>query len=132
MEGTMKKLALFIAFFGLTAGSVSFAEETAKEVMISVSDAYIPSGLDSNSDAYVVVSGVFPNGCYRWSKAEVVHSPSKIHEVKSFANVQPGMCLMVLVPFTKEVKLGNLEQGEHKIRFVSGDGTWLEKTLVIE
>lgn len=128
----MKKLALFIAFFGVVAGAQSFANEAAKEVMISVSDAYIPSGFDSNSDAYVVVSGVFPNGCYRWSKADVTHSAGNTHEVKSFANVQPGMCLMVLVPFTREVQLGQLQAGEHKIRFVAGDGTWLEKNLVIE
>jgi len=128
----MKKLALLIAFFGIGAGVPALSEETTKEVLISVSDAYIPSGFDSNSDAYVVVSGVFPNGCYRWSKAEVVHTAGKTHEVRSYANVQPGMCLMVLVPFTKEVQLGNLESGEHKIRFVAGDGTWLEKTITIE
>jgi len=128
----MRKLALFIAFVGVVAGAASFAGETAREVLISVSDAYIPRGFDSNSDTFVVVSGVFPNGCYRWSKADVTHTTGKTHEVKSFARVQPGMCLMVLVPFTREVQLGKLEAGEHKIRFVAGDGTWLEKSLVIE
>lgn len=130
----MKVLALFIAFFGISTASMASNEnqDAPREVMIGVSDAYIPSGFDSNSDAYVVVSGMFPNGCYRWSKAEVSHAGKTVHEVRSFANVQPGMCLMVLVPFNREVQLGQLDSGKHTVRFLNGDGTYLEKQVVIE
>ncbi|MCX7675079.1 MAG: hypothetical protein N2Z70_04530 [Bdellovibrionaceae bacterium] len=132
----MKKLALWIAFVGIIGqpgtSLAQDATETAKEVMIGISDVFVPSGFDSQSDAYVVVSGIFPNGCYRWSKAEVKHVSKTEHEVRSFATVQPGMCLMVLVPFTKEVALGTLESGTHKVKFVNGDGTWLEKNLIVE
>ena len=132
----MKSLALWIAFVGIIAQASSTlaqdANETSKEVMIGISDVFIPSGFDSQSEAYVVVSGIFPNGCYRWSKAEVKHVSKTEHEVRSFATVQPGMCLMVLVPFTKEVSLGTLASGTHKVKFVNGDGTWLERSLVIE
>ncbi|MCS6838038.1 MAG: hypothetical protein NZ480_04250 [Bdellovibrionaceae bacterium] len=106
--------------------------EKPKEVVVGISDVFIPSGFDSTSEAYVVVSGVFPNGCYRWSRAEVERKGNNLHEVRSYAYVQPGMCLMVLVPFTKEVQLGVLESGTHRIRFVNGDGTYLERTLVVE
>lgn len=104
----------------------------AKQVLIGISDAYVPSGFDSNSDAYVVASGVYPNGCYRWDKADVQHVSATVHEVRSFASVQQGMCLMVLVPFTKDIQLGKLEAGKHQIRFIGGDGTYLEKNMTIE
>jgi hypothetical protein len=39
---------------------------------------------------------------------------------------------MVLVPFNKEVKLGKLNAGKHTLKFLNGDGTYLEKTLTIE
>jgi len=39
---------------------------------------------------------------------------------------------MVLVPFTKEIRLGKLQTGKHALRFLNGDGTYLEKSLVVE
>ncbi len=100
--------------------------------MVSVSEAYIPGGFDSNSDVYVIVSGVFPNGCYSWGEAKVENKSETLHEVTSLAEVTQGMCIMVMVPFSKEVRLGQFSKGEHVIRFVNGDGTFLEKTVVIE
>ncbi len=115
------------------AGNVQAAGESPqeKEVVISLSDAYVPGGFDSNSDSYVIANGLFPNGCYRWKRSEVSHN-GNIHEVKSVASVSQGMCIMVLVPFTKEVRLGKLDSGNHTVRFVNGDGTFMEKQLVIE
>lgn len=104
----------------------------AREMLIGVSDAYIPSGFDSNSNAYVVASGVFPNSCYSWSRADVKNVSDTEHEVRSYANVKPGMCLMVMVPFNKEIQLGKLITGKHVVRFVNGDGTFLEKELNVE
>ena len=103
-----------------------------KEVQVGISDAYIPGGFDADADAYVVASGVFPNGCYRWSRAEVNNKDLYTHEIKSVANVEQGMCIMVLVPFTKEIRLGKLQTGKHALRFLNGDGTYLEKSLVVE
>lgn len=119
--------------FGMTA--VAHADQPAqpaKEVLIGISDAHVPGGFDTNSEAYVVASGMYPNGCYKFSRADVAHQAGLVHEVRIYAAVQQGMCLMVLVPFTKEVPLGKLEAGVHKIRFIGGDGTFLEKTLEIK
>ena len=124
-------LSIALAFVGFSAGAAQVPAE--KEVLVGISEAYIPGGFDADSDVYVVVSGMFPNSCYRWQDAKVAHDKAlNIHEVRSTAGVSQGMCLMVLVPFQKEVQLGKLGSGEHKIRFMSGDGTFLEKTLVIE
>ncbi|MFN7727718.1 MAG: hypothetical protein ACK5P7_01035 [Bdellovibrio sp.] len=128
---------LFSAMIALGLTSFSFTAQAdqpaqpAKEVLVGVADAFVPSGFDSNSEAYVVASGLFPNGCYRFSRSEVTHQAGLAHEVRIFASVQQGMCLMVLVPFNKEVSLGKLEAGVHTIRFMGGDGTFIEKKLEI-
>lgn len=103
-----------------------------KEVQVGINDVYVPSGFDSSSDVYVVTSGIFPNGCYKWKRADVSHKDAYTHEVKSVASVSQGMCIMVLVPFTKEVRLGRFEPGKHTLRFLNGDGTYLEKSVSIE
>ena len=124
----MKKL-LAIALIIFTA-NLSFAAE--REVQIGVTGAFVPGGFDSNSDAYVVVSGVFQNGCYKWSRAQTTNRDEYNHEIVSMATVTPGMCIMVLVPFQKEVRLGKLATGKHSLKFLNGDGTYMEKTLSVE
>lgn len=114
------------------SSAASAAAPTSKQVLVGISDAYIPSGFDSNSDSYVVANGIYPNGCYRWDHAEVQNVSETVHEVKTYANVQQGMCLMVLVPFTHDIQLGKLSRGTHQIRFMGGDGTFLEKQMQIE
>lgn len=102
------------------------------DVTIAISDAYVPSGFDSGSDAFVVVNGLFPNTCYKWKEAVIQNPGATLHEIRSMATVSQGMCLMMMVPFTKEVQLGKLEKGNHVLRFVNGDGTYLEKQMVVE
>ncbi|MBX3019756.1 MAG: hypothetical protein KF767_17855 [Bdellovibrionaceae bacterium] len=135
------KLASTVLLAALALSLPSFANQTApgqppaqntKEVSIGVSEAYVPAGFDSTTEAYVIVSGMFNNGCYQWSRAEVRHVDDFNHEVSTFAKVSPGMCLMVLVPYQKEVKLGTLKSGKHIVRFVGGDATYLEKTFEVE
>lgn len=130
---------LFAGLLALVVASnaqASAQDETPpgdRDVVVSIGDAYIPSGFDSSSDAFVVVNGLFPNGCYRWKGSKVTHDPANPrHEVQSIATVRGGMCIAVLVPFTEEVHLGKLDSGKHTIRFMNGDGTYLEKTLTID
>jgi hypothetical protein len=130
------QLAALSSVFALSFTQLVHAEDPAlpatRDVTIGVSDVFIPGGFDSEADAYVVASGIFPNGCYRWKNAEVKNVDTFNHEVKSTASVSQGMCLMVLVPFTKEIRLGKLASGNHKLKFVNGDGTYLEKSLKVE
>lgn len=131
---TMKNLMAAVAIVAVSFGTTAMAanQPAEKEVVVGVNDAYVPGGFDSSSDVYVVVNGLFPNGCYRWARAEVTHPEQAVHEVRSIARVSQGMCLMVLVPFTKEVRVGVIGAGEHKVRLMNGDGTYLEKSLTIE
>lgn len=112
---------------------MGFADELpSKDVVINIQGVFVPGGFSQDSDAYVVVNGTFPNSCYTWGHTNVQNKGEKIHEVVSVARVTQGMCLMVIVPFTKEVRLGKLSSGEHTLRFMSGDGTYFERTLVVE
>ncbi|MCE3011317.1 MAG: hypothetical protein LW875_11980 [Proteobacteria bacterium] len=130
------KSVLMSALVVMSMGFYAHAEDQglppSKDVEIMISDAFVPGGFDSESDAYIVASGIFPNGCYTWKQAMVTNRDSFNHDIKSVASVSQGMCLMVLVPFTKEIRLGKLDTGKHTIRFLNGDGTYLEKTMTVE
>lgn len=129
----MKMLVVaLLGSFLFTPAGYADGKSGTREQVVSINDAYIPSGFDSSSDAFVVVNGLFPNSCYRYRDAKVDHIGPALHEVRAYAQVTEGLCLMVLVPFSKEVQLGKLSAGEHAIRFVNGDGTFWEKRLTIE
>jgi hypothetical protein len=138
MNKLMTAAASAIIFISMVSGYNSAqaagtpGEGVHKEVAISFNDAYVPGGFDSASDVFVVANGIYPNGCYKWNKSDVKHLDGNVHEVSGTASVSQGMCLMVLVPFTKEIHLGQIGSGEHLIRLMNGDGTYLEKKLVIE
>ena len=129
---SLATVILMTASLAATTGHANDSQPPAREVVIGLNDVYVPAGFDSETDSYVIVNGIFPNGCYRWSRVEVKNDGQFNHEVKSKALVSQGMCIMVLIPFTKEVRLGKLASGEHKLKFVNGDGTWIEKTLKVE
>nr|WP_295904393.1 hypothetical protein [uncultured Bdellovibrio sp.] len=130
------KLSAIVFSVCLGLGALANAEtpvQSQREVQIGISGVYVPGGFDSASDVYVVVNGVFQNGCYKWKRAEVNHRDDFTHQIKSIASVsEGGMCVMVLVPFQKEVRLGKFLAGKHILRFENGDGTYLEKTLLVE
>lgn len=131
----MKKLFITAMITMAAIASPAFAEsdkpQTRKQI-VGISDAYIPSGFDTGSDAFVVINGLFPNSCYRMDEARVNHIGAALHEVSAFADVTEGMCLMVLVPYNREVALGKLQAGDHAVRFINGDGTHWEKRFSVE
>lgn len=135
----MKKFSPLLSVAFLIFSTLAFADSAstrggeAKEVVVNVGTVVIPGGFDANSDVFAVVSGFFPNGCYKWQGAEVTHDfAARTHEVRSKALVTPGMCIMVMVPWSEEVQLGKLGAGDHSVRFVNGDGTYMEKKIKLE
>lgn len=125
-------LLLCIASFAISAHVQAAPVASSKDMPVALNDVFVPGGFDSNSDAYVVVSGIFPNGCYKWKGTNRNDVSNTEHEITSIATVSQGMCIQVLVPFTKDVRLGRLTTGSHVLRFLSNDGTYIEKNLVIE
>jgi hypothetical protein len=132
MKNTIYSLLLIIALLPISKGFASTTSST-KEVSVNIISVDVPAGLASNTDAYVVVSGMFPNTCYQWSRAEVTSTTPLVHEISFYADLsQHVMCAMHLVPFQQEVQLGRLQSGTHTLRFINGDGTSFEQTLTIE
>lgn len=125
MKQTFKMMA---AFFVTTVALAATAH--AKEIQIGINDVFIPA-ITANTDASVIVSGIFPNGCYHWARGTVTNVAEDKHELRFYAEVTPGMCIMVLVPFTKEVQIGRLSRGVHKFRFLSGDDTFIEREVTV-
>lgn len=132
MKKIMMLTAALLMTFSAYASDPNPPTPVDKEIQIGLHGVFIPGSFDSNTEAYVVVNGIFPNGCYKWGRAEVAHINTFTHEIKSYANVTPGLCTMVLIPFQKDVRLGKLSQGEHTLRFLSGDGTYLDKAFKVE
>ena len=128
---TLVTLAAMMMAFNFSSGAMA-KDGDVNDKVIPINDVYIPSGFDSASDAFLVVNGLFPNSCYRLKNVKVEHIGAALHEVSTFAGVTSGMCLTVMVPFHQEVQLGKLAVGEHKIHFMNGDGTYMEKRLTIE
>ena len=81
----MKSLKMFASVIALLVVGQAYAadEIPTKEVIVAINDAFIPAGFDSTTDAYVVVSGIFPNGCYKWKEADVKHTGTLTHEITS-------------------------------------------------
>ena len=135
-EKSMERFSLavmtLVLCFGFPNRASSSEDQPEREVQVGISAVYVPSGFGIDSEVYVVASGVFPNDCYRWNRAEVSHVGEFVHEVKSIARVNQGLCLMVVVAFSREVKLGKFAAGTHILRFLNGDGTYLEKSLSVE
>lgn len=125
-------LVLSFAVAPVTAHAALANHPSLNEVPLPVSDVFIPSGFDSGSDAYVVLNGYFPNSCYVFKDAQINHLSATEHEVYPTALVKPGMCLMMLMPYTQEVRLGRFERGDHTLRFMNGDGTFIEKHMKVE
>ena len=135
----INKLSLFVA---TSVASMAFAATTQNmkftrdydfvEATVNISNAFIPNGFDEESDVFVVASGVYPNGCYRWKDAKINNKTDFIHEVTATAQISQGMCIMVLVPFTREIRMGRMKSGQHTLRFMSEDGTYFEKNFAIQ
>jgi len=101
------------------------------EQIVGVSDVYVPNGFDTNAEAFVVVNGLFPNGCYKIKEVRVRNVGSMTQEITTSATVTEGLCLTVIVPFHHEARLGQLAAGVHKLRFLNGDKTFIEKEILI-
>lgn len=122
-----------IGFLIMCSATLAVAGDVpTKAMVVNLNNVFVPGGFSSDSDAYVVLSGIFPNTCYRWSHAEVQHKGQYEHEVAAVANVSQGMCLMMLVPWNEPARLGRLTSGKHTLRFRNGDGTSFERTLEVE
>jgi hypothetical protein len=132
MKHTLAVLA-FVVGGGVFTAAAQADQVKSHEQIIGVSEAFVPGGFSSETEAYVIASGLFPNSCYHFSRSEVNSGNGGFtHEIRLYATVSEDLCLMVLVPYQQEVRLGKLATGEHILRFINGDNTYFERKLIIE
>jgi hypothetical protein len=93
----------------------------APQVIISpVDHLYVPEGFDSNDSVELVVSGTFPNTCYRRNDVEV-KVVDEVVEIKVTAlapdsSLKGGRsCPDLNVPFKEVISVGNLQGGKYSI-----------------
>ncbi len=125
-------LLVIFCFTSFLIQTKAVAAEITRDLAVSINHIFTPDGFDSNSEAFVIISGLFPNGCYRWKGVEKNDLSQFEHEFISMATVTQGLCIQVIIPFTIDVQLGKLQTGTHTLRFLSNDGTYLEKSLIVE
>lgn len=101
-------------------------------VQLNVSSAFV-LGTHFDQESYAIVSGSFNNSCYHWryGESKLIPEDSRI-EVRSYATLNRGNCLMYLVPYSERVSLGILPHGQYQVRFINGDGAYFEKSLTID
>lgn len=122
---------IFILLLAALAPS-AFGDEPQTLVFAPVADVQIPDRFDSQSDAYVMATGKFRNGCYRWIGADIQQLPNYVTEIRSYASLSHGMCIQMIIPFQARISLGQLASGTYDLHFVMADGSYLAQQLTIQ
>jgi len=81
-----------------------------------VDHLFVPEGFDNNDNVEFVVTGVFPNPCYKRNKV-VVDVVGDVIDVKvsAIASEDDQACPDMIVPFKEVVSVGNLQSGDYKV-----------------
>lgn len=120
----MKTTRLLTFFVFATLSNLASASEpiddpdpVTSEVGVPVSATYVPKGFDSNDNAQIVVSGAYPNSCYKMGPTHV-KVDRKTRQVTVDINAyytQRTYCLMLYIPFTQTVDLGILPAADYDL-----------------
>jgi len=113
MKNTFSLLVCSMMIFGSAA---AMAETDPVKVPEIFNKIYIPIGFDSNDHIQVVGEGIHQTSCFRNAEAQVhVDQQNMRIELDPQAYQYNGICLQVLVPFTKIVDIGILKTGKWEV-----------------
>jgi len=108
-------LAVVMMMVGVFTTSAQ-ADEWPKEVDLEVNYLFVPTGFDDNDETLVVLDGYLPSACHRLANPLVTVDPvTKRIVVSPRAKEFKGVCPDVVVPFTQEVRLGQLATGNYEV-----------------
>ncbi len=123
----LKTVMLLAAMLSLN----TYGEEWRK-VAAPIDEVFSPVGFDSNDNGQVIVTGHFPNLCYKSPSAKVKVNGKKIEvKVEALYNAQ-GVCAEMVVPFMQVVELGLLDRGDYKIVVNKGSSTVKSSELHVD
>lgn len=112
----------------------SHALSAPASINAPVQKIYVPNGFDSNDNVQVVMSGTFPNSCYKTGSTGSsvdLQSNTVLVWAKAFDYSGAGhICTQALVPFIQEVNVGILPSGKYKVKFASDPS--ISNTLTVD
>lgn len=115
----MLRLSLLIAtLLTLLPAARAQADDLSHGVLTPVRpyNTFIPNGFDNNDNVEVVLDGYLPNTCYRMAHTQVSRVPdTNTIKITQWARVFPGLCLQIVLPYSVEVPLGQLEAGDYVV-----------------
>lgn len=112
----MKSLLVPLALFSFSAMATPIIIDAP------VRHVFVPAGFDDNDNVEVVVSGEFPSLCFTRNTVDVKKEGRKINiQITAIYNLPGGFsgnkkCGRMIVPFKEVISLGQLDDGEYKIK----------------
>lgn len=83
-----------------------------------VDHLFVPAGFDNNDNIELVVTGLFPNPCYKRNDVKVEVNADiidiKVTSILS-GDDKSSLCAAMVVPFKENIIVGNLQGGDYKI-----------------
>lgn len=108
-------LLVLLAGFVFGAGVRAADDTTPELVPMPLTKAYVPIGFDDNDHVQVVVTGQFPDTCYKLGPVTAQKTATGI-EVLQQAYRHNGGCLDMMVPFSQVVDLDLVKAGDYEIK----------------
>ena len=86
---------------------------------------FVPPGFDNNDSSEIVVRGEFRDTCYQVGPSRVrVDAEGRRIVIENQAyHYDAFLCMMVLVPYTKTIPVGILDEGTYAIQFAGDSGS---------
>jgi hypothetical protein len=107
---------MFALALATLLSSMSFAQ--TQIIDAPVDHLYVPAGFDNNDNIELVVTGLFPNPCYKRNDVKVEVNGDiidiKVTSILS-GDDKSTMCAAMVVPFKENVIVGNLQGGDYQI-----------------
>jgi len=109
---------------GLTIASARADITSPEKIRIAPDKVFAPTGFDDNDNAQIVLSGAYPNSCYKVGQvsAAVDEVTRKIRVRNEAYHYDSSWCLMVMVPWSQTVNLGMVSPGDYEVEFEQEDG----------
>tara|TARA_B100001971_G_scaffold84647_1_gene78028 strand:- start:144610 stop:145311 length:702 start_codon:yes stop_codon:yes gene_type:complete len=126
---TFKKGVLMKYLFVSLFMSASLFAQSINPVPIE--KVFTPQGFDANDTSEVIISGYYPNLCYKnvFTKKERI---GNLIRINVYANViTDKACAEAIVPFTKVVELGILAKGDYQVQVIA-QNTIIKDTLTVQ
>lgn len=100
----------------LCGGATALAGDISS-VLLDSENVFVPLGFDENDDSEAIVTGWLPSPCYKRPSghAKVIGDDIYVDLTATKFDVENSVCILMAVPFTVPVSLGQLKPGEYRL-----------------